>query len=349
MDYFMSKSMRGEYFSKLSFEHLLSAHDRARENKTNKKSVLVFEMDLESNIINILRKLQNNTYEFGEYRIFTIKEPKERIIKALPYIDRVVNQWYVYEFIKPYFVPRFIKDTYACIDGRGTHLAVTNLQNYMRRMKRNNDNYYILKCDVRKFFDNINKDILYNILNKHIKDKDLFILTKKIIYDNEEKVGIPIGNYTSQYFANIYLNELDQYIKRILKIKYYVRYMDDFILLLDSKEEAKKTVNIIDYYLHHYLGLSLNEKSRYYPRRMGVNFCGYRIFETHILLRTNSKQKIKRNIKIWNKAYLKGELDTNKTKLQFNSWLAHASHANSYNLQRSVIYKLGFSVEQRNE
>ena len=149
-------------------------------------------MDLETNLIKILDEIKNDNYKFGEYREFKVYEPKERIIKSLPYRDRIVHQWYIHEFIKPYYYPRFIKDTYACIDKRGTHLAVETLQKYMRIMKYKYGDYYVLKCDIKKFFYNIDKSILINILSKKISDKKLLSFSKKILNDNEI-IGIPIG------------------------------------------------------------------------------------------------------------------------------------------------------------
>ena len=156
--------------------------------------------------------------------------------------------------------------------------------------------------------------------------------------------GIPIGNYTSQFFANIYLNELDQYIKRVLKIKYYVRYMDDFILLLDSKAECRNIKQKIEYFLDTKLHLQLNLKSRYFPHTMGVNFCGYRTFCTHRLLRTSSKTKIKNKIKKWNTKFETGNLNIYNTLQSLNSWIAHSSHCNSYHLQKKILNKCNFLV-----
>ena len=154
----------------MTFESLLSAHARASKTKRNSKEVLIFEIDLETNLVNLYKQLKNGTYKMGKYREFKIYEPKERVIRSLPYIDRMVHQWYIHEFIKPYITPRFIKDSYACIDGRGTHKAVETLQEYMRKMKNKYGSYYILKCDVRRFFYNIDKDVLLAILSKIIKD-----------------------------------------------------------------------------------------------------------------------------------------------------------------------------------
>lgn len=336
----MPKTIRNEYDKHLTFNKLLEAHERARKGKNSKKDVLKFNIDLETNLINILNSLKKQTYKTGKYYEFTIHEPKERLIKALPYKDRIVQQWYIAEFIKPYIIPRFIKDTYACIDKRGTHLAVNSIQNYQRKMHRKVNEYYILKCDIKKFFYNIDKGILYKLMQKYILDPKLLRLTEIFIYDDGGEKGIPIGNYTSQFFANIYLHELDKYVKEVLKIKYYARYMDDFILLLETKEECKKIKLKIENFIQEYLKLSLNSKSRYYPNKMGVNFCGYRIYETHRLIRNRCKQKMRKQIKNWNKLYQSGKLDTNKMLLSWNSFKAHISHANSYYLKDKMFAKI---------
>lgn len=221
----MSKTIKNCFNKKLTFDALIKAEERARKGKNSKREVLIFNMDLETNIYNILNKLKKELYKTGKYRTFTVYEPKERVIKSLPYVDRIVQQWYIYEFIKPYIIPRFINDTCACIENRGTHYAVNKIQKYMRIMKRLNNSYYILKCDIRKYFYSIDKNILIKILSKKISDKKVLNFAKVILNDGVD-IGIPIGNYTSQYFANIYLNELDHFVKEELRVKNYIRYMD---------------------------------------------------------------------------------------------------------------------------
>lgn len=203
---------------------------------------------------------------------------------------------------------------------------------YMRAMKRKHSSYFILKLYIKKYFYNIDRDILFSIMKKYISDKKLLWLTKLFIYD-EGYEGIPIGNYTSQYFANIYLNELDYYVKDRIKIKYYVRYMDDMVILCESKEEGKMFFQFIKSFLEERLGLELNKKSRCYPSSLGVNFYGYRIYETHKLVRNSSKKMIRKKIKLWRKYYNKGILDKKKMVLSFNSWVNHIRQANSYNLE----------------
>ncbi len=199
----MSKTIKNSFDTKLTYISLYHAHLRASAGKRSRSDIVLFEMDLETNLMNLYRNIKNGQYHREKYHTFIVHEPKERIVQSLPYIDRVVHQWYVGEFIIPYFIPRFIQDTYACISQRGTHKAVDKIQKYMRIMKRRQRHYYILKCDIKKYFYSIDQDILYQVMKKHISDKKLLEFTKKLIYDNGESTGIPIGNYTSQYFANL--------------------------------------------------------------------------------------------------------------------------------------------------
>ncbi len=334
----MCKSIKEKFDEKLTFEKLLEAEKRAKKGKGNKKEILKYEVDLETNIMNLYNSLKDGTYKMGEYRVFTIYEPKERVIKSLPFNDRIVHQWYIEEFIKPYILKRFINDSYACIDKRGTHLAIKKLQKYIRE----NKDCYVLKCDIKKYFHSINKDILFSIMSKYIRNQKLLELTKVFIYDTDEAKSIPIGNYTSQYFANIYLNELDYFVKQELKIKYYLRYMDDFVLLINNKEEAKNVLDKIRTFLDLKLNLELNKKTCYYPSYKGVNFCGYIVYNTHILIRKRSIKKIKRKINKWNILYNNEQLDYHKFILCFNSFKGHIKHANSYNLYNKLCEKLEF-------
>lgn len=344
----MSKTIKKCYLEKLTFDHLLKAYLRVKKGKSLKKELIVYEMSLENNLNNLLYTLKEEKYHPAPYREFTIYEPKMRLIKSLPIKDRIVHQWYIEEFIKPYIVKRFIKDTYACLENRGTHKAAYQVKRYMRIKRYERKNYYILKCDIKKYFYSIDKNILFKLMQKYIKDQKLLNLTKNIIFDEESLKGIPIGNYTSQYFANIYLNELDQFIKQDLKLKYYVRYMDDFIILVDTKKEAQVLLEKIRSFLKEHLELELNSKSRYYPNHQGVNFCGYVIFEDYLLIRKRSKKDINKKIKTWNMAYLNSSLNEDYVRSSINSWLAHISHADTYRLRRKYLQKMLF-IEKEEE
>lgn len=320
----VSKTLRNCYYRKLTYENLYNAYLRACNNKGTKANVIRFGIDLETNLASIYDCLYNNRYKPSSYREFVIYEPKERLIKSLPFRDRIIHQWYVEEFIKPYIVPRFIKDTYACIVNRGVHEAARTLQSYMRKMKCKYGDYYIIKFDISKYFYSISKDVLFEIMSKYISDKYLLNLTKSIIYDNVE-YGLPIGNYTSQYFANIYLSELDYYVKFDLKIKYYCRYMDDFVILVSDKGRARGVFCLIENFVNNKLKLKLNRKSRYYPSKFGCDFCGYVIYEEYKKLRKRSIKEMKKKIKLWED----GKVGYETVLASFVSWKGHASHCDS--------------------
>ena len=194
-------------------------------------------------------------------------------------------------FLIPYFVPTFINTSYACLKDKGMHKACIDVQRCMLHCKRIWNNYYILKMDVKKYFENIDKNKLCEILGRKIKDEKLMWLIKEIMYSNEGEKGLPIGNYTSQTFANIYLNELDQYIKHKLKCKYYFRYMDDSIAFFKTKNEAKDVLNKIQEFVQNELGLELNRKTQIFKSKQGVNFCGYKINEYRLKIRDKRKTK----------------------------------------------------------
>lgn len=173
----MPKTIKNIFNDKLDFKLFLEAEKRASNTRRYRNDVIKFENNLEINLINLIESIRRNKYNIGKYREFRIYEPKLRTIRCLPYKDRIVHQWYVNEFIKPYFVPRFISTSFACINGRGTHLAVKTLQKYMRIAKRNWIKYYVIQCDIKKFFESINRDILFNIINKKINDRNLLNFT----------------------------------------------------------------------------------------------------------------------------------------------------------------------------
>ena len=293
----MPKTIRNEFDKKLSYENILKAHKLSRKGKGYREEVILFNLKQEEYAMWLYENLSNMTYKHGGYTTFYIYEPKMRKIEKSRYIDRIVHRWVVDNFLIPYFVPTFINTTYACLKDRGMHKACLDLQFAMKHCKRKWDNYYILKMDVRKYFQNIGKGILYNVLKKKINDKKLLWLLKEIIYSNEGEKGLPIGNYTSQMFANIYLNEMDQYIKHQLHCKYVFRYMDDAVILLKTKEEAKDALEKITIFLRDKLELELNSKTQILKNTQGVNFCGYKINEYRIKIRDKGKKKLKKKIK----------------------------------------------------
>lgn len=321
---------------------------RARQNKTTRNEVIVFEYYVERNVVKLVDTITNGSYRIGNYKEFKVYEPKERLIKALPFEDRVVHQWFVHEFLITYVVPKFIYDSYACLEGKGTHEAVNRLEYFMYKAKLEYKDYYVLKMDIKKFFYSIDPNILFELLKKYFKDKALLELSSKLIFCEEDELGIAIGNYTSQYFANIYLNELDQFVKHKLRVRYYLRYMDDFILLVKNKEIAKEIFHQIEKFLKEKLNLELNHKSKYFPHSMGIDFCGYRVFNTHKLVRVRSKKQMRGRIRYWNKLYAEDNLNVKDVVQSFTAWRGHIKHANSYNLYNKYIAKLDFHCEIEN-
>ena len=334
------KTIRNSFYKNITFNNFLNAYYKTKLGKSYTKDILSYYVNYEVNLIDLMN-IKRFNYKVGKYKSFVIYEPKKRIIRCLSFEDRIVHTWYVEYFLKPYFIPRFIYDSYACIENKGTHKGVKRLKYFMNYMRNKYNNYYVIKFDIKHFFESIDKDILFSILNLYISDKYLLEFSKELIYSYKDK-GIPIGNYTSQYFANIYLNELDYYIKYKLKIKCYLRYMDDFIILVKDKNTARNIYNLVEVFISNKLNLELNRKSRYYKNKEGIDFLGYIIYEDYIKVRKRSIKKMNKKIKIWNKLYKEEKLNKKKFILSFNSWLGYIKHANSYNLKIKFINKIDF-------
>ena len=212
------------------------------------------------------------------------------------------------------------------------------------------NNYaYVLKCDISKFFYTIDKEILFKIIKKKVKDKNFLKLTKQFIYDTNDPIGIPIGNYTSQYFANIYMNTLDHYIKEKCQIKYYVRYVDDFILILNTKEECKEVRKKIENFLDKKLKLKLNKKTHYFKITEGVNFLGYKIFPNYILLKNSNKKKIYKTIRGYNKMFNGPNFEPKKVTMSLNSLIGHAKNADTYNLVKDVLNRCNWIYKENKD
>lgn len=334
----MAKTIRNKYEKALSYETLMKAHMQSRKGKGYRKEIILFNLKQEEYIMWLYEQLKLCKYKHGKYITFYITEPKLRKIEKTKYIDRIVHRWYVNSFIEPYFVPQFINTSYACLKGKGMHKACLDVQKAMKHCKNIWGEYYILKMDIKKYFENIHKDILYEILQRKIKDKKILWLTKEIIYSNNGKTGLPIGNYTSQMYANIYLNELDQYVKHNLKCKYYFRYMDDGIILLKTKEKAKEILEAIQKFLKEKLKLELNQKTQIFKNKQGVNFCGYKINEYRLKIRDKGKRRLKKKIKSLKEKVAKGEITSKEAKLYLAGHLGYIKIANVKNLKEKLFY-----------
>ena len=333
----MPKTIRNVYYKNLTYEKLLKAHLDARKGKGSRKEIILFNLKQEEYIKYLLERLENKTYKHGGYTVFYVTEPKLRKIEKSKYMDRIVHRWLVDNILKPYFIPRFIQTTYACIEGRGMHKACLDMQEMMKHCTRIWNNYYILKMDIAKYFDNIDKKILLDILEKRIKDKDVMWLINEILYANKREKGLEIGNYTSQMFANIYLNEYDWYVKRDLHIKYFSRYMDDSILLVKTKKEAIQALENIKRFLKENLHLELNSKTQIFKSSQGVNYCGYKINEYRLKIRDKGKKKLKKKIKYLIYEIKNGKMTSKDAKRYLAGHLGYIKIANTRNLKLKIF------------
>ena len=335
----MPRTIRNKYYKNLTYEKLMEAHIKSRKGKGYRREIINFNLKQEEYIIYLLENLKEKTYKHGGYQVFYIKEPKVRKIEKSRYIDRVVHRWLVDNFLEPAFVPQFLNTSYACLKNKGMHKACLDLQKAMKHCMRIWNKYYVLKMDIAKYFDNIDKEILLKILERKIKDKDIMWLINKIIYTQKREKGLEIGNYTSQIFANIYLNEVDMYIKQRLKVKYYFRYMDDSIILVKEKQEAKILLEKIKIFLKENLKLELNKKTQIFKNKQGVNFCGYKINEYRLKIRDKGKRKLKKKIKYLKEEIKKGKLTSKDAKKYLSGHLGYIKIANTYNLECNLFYK----------
>jgi len=315
---------------------------KASHLKRYRGGVLQFRQYLEHNLLQIQNELINKTYHTGEYRTFFVYEPKARLVAALPFRDRVV-QHALCTVIEPIWERRFIYDSYACRLGKGMHAGANRTQAFLRSAQRKWGKIYCLKGDVLKYFPNIDHGILKSLIRKRITCPDTLWLCDEII-DSAKQLnkgrakGIPIGNLTSQLFANIYLHELDKLVKQELRQPFYVRYMDDFVIIGNDKADLQKMRQQIAYFLKEHLSLELNGKTQVFPLKgRGIDFLGYRIWPTHRLLRNSTKKRIRRALKTFSKLYSQGSINAREINASIQSWLGHMKHCNSYRLRKKVF------------
>lgn len=301
-----------------TFENLYDAYRDCRKAKQHKGEVIRFETNLSLNISQLRKSLCSKKYCLGSYRQFLIFEPKKRVIEALPFKDRVVIKCFCNHILRPRVENKLIYDNAACRKNKGSSFAIKRLRMFLQREYRScgNNNIYFLKCDVTKYFDSINHQVLINLLKQLNFSNDEMWFMKKVILEQPNKVdkGLPLGNQSSQWFALLYLNSVDRYIKEVLKVKSYIRYMDDMILIHHDKEYLKKCLYEIRRICHDDLHLLLNQKTQIGMVKNGIDFLGYR----HILttegkiitkLRSSSKIRMKKHIKNLNHLKTKGLVD----------------------------------------
>ena len=321
----------------ISKENLYRAAYMAAKARRYTDSVAEFNFYLEEEIEKMHRELKEKTYNPGKYRVFTVYDPKERRISAAPFKDRVVHHA-VHDVIEPLIDKSFIYHSYACRKNRGAHKAIDWAQKFLRL------NAFCLHGDIKKYFFSIDRGILKGILRKRIEDKDLLWLSDGIIdsaaYAGEKK-GLPIGNLTSQFFANLYLNELDYFVKFDLRAKFYIRYMDDFIIFENDREKLVEFKTRIRNFLKIKLALELHEgKSQIYNTKNGIKFLGFRIFKNHRKLATDNVRRFKKRLNKFGYLLDCGRIRESQIRDSVRCWAAHSSYANTNGLRLNMFNDL---------
>ncbi len=274
----------------ISMENLELAAKKAVKSKKSKWQTRVFEKNKTELLMKLQRLLQDGKFNTSEYKIIKIFEPKERLIYVLPlYPDHIVHHALI-NILGPIWQSTFIRDSYACIPNKGLHKAS---QTMMRFMKRNK---YVLQCDIRKFYPSINHEIMFNIVQRKIADKRLLDVLHNIIWSCDGDTNLPIGNLTSQWMGNVYLNDLDHFVKEDLHCTDYIRYCDDFCLFSNDKDILHHYKTRLETFLFCRLKLVFS-KSAVYPVSRGVSFIGYRHFKKFLILRKYGARKILKNVK----------------------------------------------------
>ncbi|MBN1485614.1 MAG: RNA-dependent DNA polymerase [Chloroflexia bacterium] len=345
------KRYKNLYPQVVSFANLHEAYRKAAKGKRGQPNVASFELELEANLFRLQEELESKTYHPGPYYSFYISDPKRRLISAAPFRDRVVHHA-LCNIIEPIFERSFIADSYANRVGKGTHKALDRCQQFARQY------HYVLQCDLVQFFPSIDHTVLRDILGRKIGDRDVLELVDLVlaggagILDGEYDMvyflgddlfararprGLPIGNLTSQFWANCYLSPLDHYIKRELGCPSYLRYVDDFCCFSDDKAQLWHWKEQIRRFLQG-LRLTLHEReSTVYPVETGIPFLGFRIYPTHRRLKRRNGVAFARRFRRSLELVARGELEREKLDEQVQGWIAHAVHGDTYGLRRALL------------
>lgn len=345
----MAKTYKNLWTELISFENLLLAARKAQKGKRFKDSTALFNLNLEKELLKIQRQLSEKKYAPGKYKEFVIYEPVKRLISAAPYRDRVVHHA-LCNVIEPLFEKAFIYDSYANRKDKGTHRAIDRFQGYMQKYS------YVLKCDIRKFFPSIDHEILYAMLQKKIADAEALWLIRTIIENSnpqepvhdyfdcdslfapyERKRGLPIGNLTSQFFANTYLNGFDHFVKETLGCKAYLRYVDDFAIFGNDKKELWEIKHSMDDHLG-LLRLNLHKKkTRIFPVKNGCEFLGFYIYPNFRKVKKANVRLFETRLKTMQVAFKKRLISLEQIHKSIQGWIAHVEHADSYRLRERIF------------
>jgi len=314
------KRINNIYDQIISLENIRIAESKARKGKVNQYGVKLFDKEAESNLFKLHEMLLNKTYKTSKYTVFTVYEPKERIVYKLPYFPDRITHHAIMNVLEPIFVKVFTNDTYACIKRKGIHAASQAIKTALLDKESTR---YCLKLDIVKFYPNIDHQILKQLLRRKFKDNDLLWLLDEII---DSADGLPIGNYLSQYLANFYLTYFDHWIKEDLSIKYYFRYADDVVILSSNKTHLHQTLSEIKPYLKDNLKLQVKDNYQVFPvEKRGIDFVGYVFYHTHTMLRKSIKKRFAKAV---------SKSKNQATIAAYNGW---AKHCNSKHLLKKLL------------
>jgi len=338
----------------VSWRNLFGAAHAAARGKRSRPDVATFLMNLEIEVSCLRRDLIESAYAPGSYRTFTIEEPKRRMISAAPFRDRVVHHALV-RVLEPVFEHRFTTDSFACRKGYGTHRALARARQATARFPA------VLKCDVVKFFPSLDHEILMDLLRRKIKCRRTLELAGLIVAasnrqiphvvyfpgddlftPHERRRGLPIGNQTSQFFANVYLDPLDHFVRERLGPGEYVRYADDFLLFGPDRSGLERMRREIECFLERFRLLIHARKSRVYRCRDGLTFLGWRLFPNRVRLVRSNVVRFKRRARAMQKAYSAGLISGAEVHARIRAWIAHAEHGDTWRLREQVLEDLVF-------
>ena len=325
-----------------SFPYLYKSHRVARLSKRHKGEVVEFELNLASNLSNLEKSLREGTYRISRYKKFYIYEPKEREIQALRYVDRIVQHTICDNFLTPFYSPKMIYANCACQIGKGTRFARMLFKRYLaEHYKKFGMQGFFLKCDIKKYFASIDHECLKNTLSV-IPDKKIFGLICRLIdsYNTRSKVGLPIGNQTSQIFGVVFLDRLDRFIKEQLKVKYFVRYMDDLVMIFDNRDEATKVLAVLKEKIKEFK-LDFNDKTQIIPLKNGIEFLGGRYYigkggQIFLKVKRQARDRLRRNIKRVENLQKNGTLNEDYLHGFYAGYKGHLKDFNSFYLFSKV-------------
>ena len=349
----MAKTYKNLYQEIYSFDNLLFAWKKARKGKSKKDYVKEFELNLLQNLLNLQKDLQTQNYSPKPLKTFILRDPKTRKISKSDFRDRIVHHA-LYNIIEPIFDKIFIYDSYANRKGKGSLAAIKRFDKFKRKISKNgklngwfNNNQvkgYCLKADIKHYFEEVNHEILLNIIKRKIKDNRIIWLIHKILNNFNTKIngkGMPLGNLTSQFFANVYLNELDYFVKHKLKVKYYIRYVDDFIILNSSKEQLFEWKLKINEFLQRNLKLELHQdKSKISSLGNGIAFLGYKIFYHHKLLKKFNRKNIQRKFNNFYNLFSGNKIDYNKIYESMQGFFTYMKNADTFKLRARLAKQI---------